>query len=166
MTCPNCGGVVEDHVCTTCGTAVWPSPDGEQQSPTGGPRAGFPADPVPPPMPPPGRPPVPTQATSGGTKTLLWVLGGFGVLAIIGVAAVAFLLVNGADDVSRIASGSAERLEVLYENCDQGDMQACDDLYLESPFDSAEEAFGDSCGNRNDPAGWCVDIHGETAPPN
>jgi hypothetical protein len=112
-----------------------------------------------------GAPTTPPRSGGGG-RTLLWVLAGLGVVAVIGVAAVAFLFFTRADDLERIGSGSPERLAVLQENCDQGDMQACDDLFLEAPFDSEEEAFGDSCGNRNEPAGWCVDIHGATVPPN
>ena len=36
-----------------------------------------------------------------------------------------------------------------------------DQLYLDSPADSEYEAFGDSCGERNEPSGYCVDIYGE-----
>ena len=34
------------------------------------------------------------------------------------------------------------------------------DLFFASPFDSDYEAFGDSCGNRNEPAGSCVELYG------
>jgi len=29
-----------------------------------------------------------------------------------------------------------------------------------SPLDSDYEAFGDSCGDRNTPAGWCEERYG------
>ena len=50
-------------------------------------------------------------------------------------------------------------LDSLWTACEDGDFQACDDLFFASPFDSEYEAFGDTCGNRNEPAGACVDIY-------
>lgn len=196
MTCPTCGGVVEDHVCTNCGAAVWPEggdgaatpppPPSAGTPPTGGTGGGptfvNPPDTAPPPPPPPPRPGTPAAGgwqptsvpptSSGGTKksnALWWILGGVGVLAVLGVVAVVMVL-RSADlslsDFERVGGGSPERLAVLWDNCDGGDMQACDDLYLESPVGSPEETFGDTCGNRNEPSGWCVDIHGDTTVPN
>lgn len=52
--------------------------------------------------------------------------------------------------------GDDPALDSLYDGCEAGDMQACDDLYLESPFGSEYEAFGDSCGDRREPAGFCA----------
>ena len=203
MTCPTCGGVVEDHVCTTCGAAVWPeNEEASSTTPPPVPSAGAtpppppsatppassavptfvnPPDTVPPPPPPlrPGTPaaggwqpstPVASTSTSNSSKKVLWwVLGGVGVLAVLGVVAVTMFLRSadlGLGDLEQIGSGSPERLAGLYAACDGGDMQACDDLYLESPVESPEEAFGDSCGNRNTPSGWCVDIHGDFTDPN
>lgn len=40
------------------------------------------------------------------------------------------------------------RLDALYDDCDDGDMEACDDLYWDSPVDSFYEEFGSTCGNR------------------
>ena len=196
MSCPTCGGVVEDHRCTACGAAVWPE-GGAARRPifVNPPEAAVPSTPpppasaaqpdVPPPPPPPPPPPVAPAASgwqpssvpppSAGTtsrsssRVLWWILGGAGALAVLGVLAVVMLLRSadlGLGDLDRVGTGSAERLGILYDGCDAGDMQACDDLYLESPVGSPEEEFGDTCGNRNDPSGWCVDVYGPTTSAN
>ncbi len=36
----------------------------------------------------------------------------------------------------------------LFVACDDGNMEACDDLYWESPVGSFEEEFGSTCGDR------------------
>jgi len=56
--------------------------------------------------------------------------------------------------------GSDTYLDLLWDLCDLGDYEACDDLYFEAPSDSEYQAFGDSCGNRNEPAGYCAEIYG------
>lgn len=62
-------------------------------------------------------------------------------------------------------SATDSRLDTLWEACADGDFESCDDLFLEAPSGSSYEDFGDSCGNRNEPAGYCVDIYGsETSP--
>jgi len=62
------------------------------------------------------------------------------------------------------AYGSDPELDALYDECEGGDYQACDDLFLESPSGSEYEDFGDTCGGRNDPSGYCVDLYeGEDA---
>lgn len=240
-TCPDCGGTVQDNVCTDCGTSVWPQattgdaaqvppptpsagtpgaagtsetsdgsgtpgfvnpPDDTPPPPPSTPGAASqgtpsaasgtppssagvpPSSPGAPPPPAPGTPPPggsdggwqPSPATADGAavssgssrRTLWWVLGGLAVLAVVGVLAVWLFLRSAGlspGEIERVGEGSPERLAELRAGCEAGDMQACDDLYLESPFDSEDEAFGDTCGGRNEPSGWCVDIHGETAPP-
>jgi hypothetical protein len=57
--------------------------------------------------------------------------------------------------------GSDSELDALYDACEEGDFEACDQLYLDSPSGSEYEEFADSCGNRNEPAGYCVDVHGD-----
>lgn len=203
--CPECGGVVEDNACTSCGTSVWPAAAADDtpeaaEAPPSPPASGTGSDgsassslfvnppeatsPPPPPSPSTPPPPPPTDgqwqpsaattspggASSGSSrKVVWWVLGGIAALAVLGVLAV-FLLLRGSGlslgELDGVGEGSAERLFQLRASCDGGDMQACDDLYLESPFNSDDEAFGDTCGGRNEPGGWCVDIHGPTAPPN
>jgi len=43
----------------------------------------------------------------------------------------------------------------LYDQCADGDNQACDDLFLESPGGSEYEAFGSNCGGRGGIDDWC-----------
>jgi hypothetical protein len=57
--------------------------------------------------------------------------------------------------------GDDARLDALWDDCEEGDFQACDDLYNDSEYGSAYEDFGDTCGERNTPQGYCVDIYGE-----
>lgn len=63
-------------------------------------------------------------------------------------------------DPSVDAYGSDPGLDELWDACAGGLMLACDDLYRYSPLGSAYEAFGDSCGERNEPSGWCEDLYG------
>jgi hypothetical protein len=51
--------------------------------------------------------------------------------------------------------GQDPRLDVLWDECADGDLDACDDLYRESPAGSDYERFGDTCGNRTDGGEWC-----------
>ncbi len=55
--------------------------------------------------------------------------------------------------------GDDPLLDELAANCYAGDMQACDDLYWESPLDSAYEDYGNTCGGRvPDGAMTCTDL--------
>ena len=56
--------------------------------------------------------------------------------------------------------GSDPELDALYDDCQAGDYQACDDLFFQSPTDSEYERFGDTCGERNEPSGTCVSLYG------
>lgn len=56
--------------------------------------------------------------------------------------------------------GDDDELNALADDCFAGDFSACDRLFFESDVDSAYEAYGDSCGGRNEPAGLCVTIYG------
>ena len=58
--------------------------------------------------------------------------------------------------------GDDAGLDALWDACEAGDLQACDDLYRYSPIGSVYEAFGDSCGDRQptDTGNWCVDALG------
>ena len=44
--------------------------------------------------------------------------------------------------------GDDPTLDAMWDACEAGDGAACDDLYFSSPFGSAYESFGDTCGNR------------------
>jgi hypothetical protein len=52
--------------------------------------------------------------------------------------------------------GSDTALDFLWTECEDGNMSACDDLYLESPVGSDYEQFGATCGGRGDSAGACA----------
>ena len=58
--------------------------------------------------------------------------------------------------------GDDATLDALWDECEGGDYQACDDLYMESGFGTEYEEFGDTCGGRNEPQGYCVDVYDGT----
>ena len=102
---------------------------------------------------------------------LPWILGGCGVLlllAIIVVVAVV-LVVRGSSpgpgDYDRPDSSNSdydESLDALWEDCDNGTAEACDDLYFQSDVDSVYEDFGSTCGGRNEAtSGGCVQRVGD-----
>jgi hypothetical protein len=56
--------------------------------------------------------------------------------------------------------GDSADLDLLWTWCasdDDGWAVGCDSLYRLAPSGSEYQAFGDSCGGRNEPAGWCED---------
>jgi len=55
------------------------------------------------------------------------------------------------------AYGSDPTLDALWDACDAGDFQACDDLYDSSPFGSDYESFGATCGNRIQTDQYCTE---------
>lgn len=57
--------------------------------------------------------------------------------------------------------GDDAELDALAQDCFDGDFAACDRLFFDSPADSPYEAYGDSCGGRNEPGRLCVDIYGQ-----
>ncbi len=58
--------------------------------------------------------------------------------------------------------GSDPELDALYDQCKDGDYEACDELYNQSPSGSEYETFADTCGERNEPQGYCVDVYGDS----
>jgi hypothetical protein len=55
--------------------------------------------------------------------------------------------------------GDDPQLDALWTACSDGDAEACDDLFWDSPIDSEYETFGDTCGYRfpeEDAPGSCV----------
>lgn len=84
---------------------------------------------------------------------------------ILLAAATLVLAGCGGDDGPDLPTTSNAEHTRLIELCADGDMVACDDLYLDSPIDSPEEEFGDTCGGRqpSDTGQWCVDVFGERA---
>ncbi len=58
---------------------------------------------------------------------------------------------EGVGDIPAVGTyGSDPYLDGLYDDCAAADMDACDALYADSPFDSEYEAFGGSCGGQFD----------------
>jgi hypothetical protein len=55
----------------------------------------------------------------------------------------------------------------LADECFQGDMDACDELYQETPVGSDYEAYGDTCGARIDQSFgyYCTDLLPDPEPP-
>lgn len=57
------------------------------------------------------------------------------------------------------APGESQFLDGLWVQCEDGDFAACDELFFEAPAGSVYERFGDTCGYRNDPSGYCNEIY-------
>lgn len=57
--------------------------------------------------------------------------------------------------------GDDPQLDALADDCFSGRFAACDQLFYDSDEGSRYEAYGDSCGGRNEPAGLCVTIYGQ-----
>ena len=90
----------------------------------------------------------------GALGTIVWTV------AIIGVIAFFANLDGGVTpapdpmwDINQTESGygSDPHLDMLWDECDAGDMAACDDLFLESPWGSEYEEFADNCGTQGRP---------------
>ena len=60
--------------------------------------------------------------------------------------------------------GSDPTLDRLAERCQAGDFAACDELYRRAPANSDYERYGDTCGERNEPGGFCTEIYGDGDP--
>ena len=61
-----------------------------------------------------------------------------------------------------VAYGLTIDLGAMQDDCADGDMFACDMLYIYSEFGSIEEAFGDNCAGRGDPGLSCAVAYGWT----
>ena len=55
-----------------------------------------------------------------------------------------------ADGGEPFTYGDDAELDADWDACEAGDMEACDRLYIFSPFDSDYEAFGNRCGGRSE----------------
>jgi len=65
---------------------------------------------------------------------------------------------GGAGDTTEGGFGSDPQLDLLYMECEEGNMLACDDLFFEAEPASAYEEFGATCGLRGEGNGDCVSI--------
>ena len=54
--------------------------------------------------------------------------------------------------------GDDEALDRLWNQCESGDLLACDDLFFESAEGTEYEWFGATCGGITDGSGWCSPI--------
>lgn len=61
--------------------------------------------------------------------------------------------------------GDDPGLDRLAEQCAARQFASCDTLFFTSPPDSDYEAYGDSCGGRNEPGPLCVDLYGRGTGP-
>lgn len=65
---------------------------------------------------------------------------------------------DGSDWCETVIDVTDPYLYGVYDECHDGDMAACDTLYLESPAGSHFEWFGYTCGLVSDGSVWCVDL--------
>lgn len=72
------------------------------------------------------------------------------------------MLVNRTPAPSAVVQGDDPALNALAQECFDGTMSACDDLWSMSPVDSDYESYGDTCGGRiaaeDVDRRFCVDI--------
>ena len=117
------------------------------------------------------------RATSGKTNKVAILLAAVAALVVTGLAVALFVWSGSGDDDgasggggdSSIPAASSEPeglgddpdLDEYAEECYDGDMEACDALYEESPRSSAYELYGGTCAGRQPNADaskvFCVD---------
>jgi hypothetical protein len=106
-------------------------------------------------------PPAASEQEPENRARALVIAAIVGLLALAGV--VAFLLTRDGDDGETSSNipaateeptglGDDEGFNALAQDCYDGDMQACDDLYNRAEDDSAYRSYGDTCAGRQ-PAG-------------
>ena len=118
-----------------------------------------------------------SQGSAKTNKTLstgqIIAVSAAGMVLLAGVGVGAIILLSGGssgdaqvsqqDSTQQIAAegtyGSNSYLDLLWDRCENGNFESCDTLFLESPAGSEYEEFGDTCGNRNEAAEYCVDIY-------
>jgi hypothetical protein len=103
-------------------------------------------------------------ATSGKGSTVAVVLAALAALVVAGVAVALFVGLGSDDDGDNGGSGGDSSIpaatsepeglgddpefDEYAEECHDGDMEACDDLFRQSPPDSAYELYGGTCAGR------------------
>lgn len=118
--------------------APYTQPDGVYYPPTSGPATTHGA-------------PQPWMTTPPkSSNKALWI-----VLAVVGALIVGIVGLGIA--LAMTTSSSGVSLGLLRQACAEGDMQACDELFYESPFGSEDERFADTCGGRTSGGTYCVD---------
>lgn len=97
------------------------------------------------------------QLPERSSRTGIVVAVVVGAVLVLGALAFVAVTVIGLVDPSS-TYGDDPGLDLLWDGCADGDGQACDDLYLQSPLSSGYEQFGDTCGERFPPGQvWCAD---------
>jgi hypothetical protein len=154
------------------GTSEAYPPAGGAPGPYGAPPPGVPYG-----VPPGGGPGAPYGGPPPKKKSLawLWILLAVVAVLIIGGIFAVFLVarnvVSQFDDIVPSSDSSVQsygddpELDALWDDCASGVMQACDDLFRQSPFGSEYEEFGNTCGNRTDGSTYCVQGSGATDEP-
>jgi hypothetical protein len=81
------------------------------------------------------------------------------MVAVTGLGFLGYGLVREVASVGAESTyGSDEHLDYLWDACEAGDGEACDDLYWNSPSFSEYEDFGNTCGGREPEGIWsCAD---------
>ncbi len=74
------------------------------------------------------------------------------------------LLISEIDRGGPFTRGDDPELDALWEQCEAGFGQACDDLFTRSPLGSAYEEFGLTCGGREDVFDCRADLDGVLDP--
>ncbi|WP_324649265.1 hypothetical protein [Georgenia sp. H159] len=93
-----------------------------------------------------------------GRRTGLVVAIVVGAVLLVGALVFAASTIVGSLSVGG-SYGDDPRLDGLWDACADGDGQACDTLYMESPAGSEYEEFGDTCGGRYEPQQvWCAEV--------
>lgn len=105
-----------------------------------------------------------TPPPSGGRKKWPWILG-IVLLVLVGLGVGAFFLLRSLfGAVAEYGEyGSDAALDRLYDQCADGDMAACDELYFDSPWGSEYEEFGNTCGGTQAAGEYC-DVSSQPQP--
>jgi hypothetical protein len=122
----------------------------------------------PPPWPGPWSPVPPHAPAPGLSRRAVAALVAGGLLLVAALGAGVFLLfsmANGGQVTAPPATlgtaglGEDPWLDQLAEDCHDGDMAACDDLFVQSELDSRYETYGDTCAGRRGGGEWsfCTD---------
>ncbi len=120
---------------------------------------------TPPAVPPPYVPPSPvaTEGPGGSAGSKRGLLIGGGILVVVAIVIAVILATSGDDDDGEtpFAGQEVAELEELRDQCEAGDLPACDDLYFAADLGSDLEEFGSTCGGtaeRQD--GFCEETEG------
>lgn len=86
-----------------------------------------------------------------------------GIVLIVAAVTMVILYATGVVGGSKVEYPptyvSEDQLDRLYQECSDGNMASCDDLYLQAPYGSEKERYGDTCGGRLDkPQGYCQEL--------